>query len=253
MSADSALTIAVSTLGPRIEALRGWAFDPRVRYLVLWQQPGAPGPAWPANVSVRPLPERGVTRSRNAAIEHCTTPWLWFMDDDVQLPPASLDALLQALPRREPNEVLIVSLQAPDGRPLKQHADGRRYGRREILQVGTVQVVVHAGWVRGNGLRFPLRLGAGAPYPVCDEPVFLARALAAGARITHFGGVVVVHPDTSSGQGLARREQVRARALAFGAIFGFPLCLLASAVFGLRHARAIGRRWPWLFAYGRVD
>jgi glycosyltransferase involved in cell wall biosynthesis len=252
MSEAAVLTIAVSTLGARIEALRDWAFDPRVRYLVLWQQPGAAVPGWPANVRVLPLPDRGVTRSRNAAIEHCATPWLWFMDDDVHIPPASIETLLGELPGWGERDVRICSVLLPDGRPLKRRPDGSAYGRGAVLSVGTIQIVAHAGWLRARDVRFPLRLGAGATYPVCDEPVFLARALRAGASVRHADRITVVHPELSSGHALDRAELVRSRAIAFYEIFGFPLCVGASLGFWMRHARRIGAQWPALFHYGRA-
>ncbi len=247
------LTIAVSTIGERLQALRGWRFDPRVQYLLLWQRPGVPPGDWPANVSLQPLDSSGVAHSRNAAIAQCRTDWLWFMDDDVALPAASITALLATLPQQPAHALLITSVRLPDGRPLKRRRDGQVYDRRRLMAVGTVQIVAHAGWLRRHGLRFPLRLGAGAAFPVCDEPVFLARALRAGAHITHIDRVHVVHAEVSSGQSLARPEAVRARAIAFREVFGFPLCLAASAYFWLRHARALGRRWPALFHYGVAD
>ena len=247
------LTVAVSTLGQRIGALRAWRFDPRVRYLLLWQRADADAGPWPANVRLLPLPGTGVAHSRNAAIAHCDTPWLWFMDDDVDLPPAALDALLGLLPLQPDHRMLITSVVQPDGRALKRRPEGQAYHRRSVLAVGTIQIVAQADWLRRHGLRFPLRLGAGARYPVCDEPVFLARALRAGAAIVHTDRVQVVHAAESSGGSLARPEAVRARAIAFYEIFGLPACVAASFYFWLRHARAIGRRWPALFHYGPAD
>jgi hypothetical protein len=254
MSAESALlTIAVSTIGPRLAALRQWHFDPRVQYLLLWQQPVPEAQAWPANVKLLPLASTGVAHSRNSAIEHCATPWLWFMDDDVELPDAALDTLLAELRQEPAPQVLITSVHLPDGRALKRRPDGHRYGRRDIMVVGTIQIVANAGWLRSHGVRFPLRLGAGSTYPVCDEPVFLARALRAGAQVAHIDRVAVVHGAESSGGDLGRPEAVRARALAFYEIFGVPLCVAASAYFWWRHARALGSRWPSLFHYGAAD
>lgn len=260
MSAEPArLTIAVSTIGERMAALRAWRFDARVQYLLLWQQPAeanpmpAQAPAWPAHVTVLPLASTGVAHSRNAAIERCTTPWLWFMDDDVNIPPGSLDTLLAELPQRQARQVLVASVLLPDGRPLKRRPDGQVYDRRSILSIGTIQIVANAGWLRRAGVRFPLQLGAGAAYPVCDEPVFLARAMRAGAQVSHIDRVTVVHPEHSSGASLALPAQVRARAIAFYEIFGLPLCIAASAYFWMRHARALGWRWPSLFHYRAAD
>ncbi|HSC81486.1 MAG TPA: glycosyltransferase [Chitinolyticbacter sp.] len=246
------LTVAVAVFGERIAAVRDWAFDPRVRYLLLWQKPGEDRGGWPDNVTVLPLETLGVTHSRNAAITHCATPWLWFMDDDVTLPAASIDVLLAELPQRLENEILIASVLLPDGRAMKRRPDGLHYNRRHILTVGTIQIIARADWLRRQAVRFPLRLGAGAAYPVCDEPVFLARALRAGARISHLDRVTVVHPELRSGQQFARPEFVRARAIAFYEIFGVPLCLIASLYFWARHARRIGTRWPALFHYGKA-
>ena len=247
------LTIAVSTLGERIGALRAWHFDPRLHYLLLWQRPTSLAPDWPANVELVELPGTGVANSRNAAIERCRTPWLWFMDDDVDFPPGSIDAVLALLPSCGAHQILVASVLLPDGRPLKRKPDGLRYGRRDILSVGTIQIVAHAGWLRSHGVRYPRRLGAGARFPVCDEPVFLSRAMRAGARVSHADTVSVVHGEESSGRDLGSPQAVRARAIAFYEIFGAPWCVLASAYFWLRHGRALGRRWPSLFHYGAAD
>ncbi|MFY7949081.1 MAG: glycosyltransferase family 2 protein, partial [Gemmatimonas sp.] len=133
-----------------------------MHYLLLWQRPTSLAPDWPANVELVELPGTGVANSRNAAIERCRTPWLWFMDDDVDFPPGSIDAVLALLPSCGAHQILVASVLLPDGRPLKRKPDGLRYGRRDILSVGTIQIVAHAGWLRSQGVRYPRRLGAGA-------------------------------------------------------------------------------------------
>jgi hypothetical protein len=247
------LTLAVSTLGERAERLAAWPVDPRVRLLALWQAPAASAPRLPPAWTLARLPGRGVAASRNAAIARCTTPWLWFLDDDVEVPAASLDHLLAELPRRRAEEVLIGTLETLAARPRKVRRDGARYRRHHLLQVGTVQIVCHAGFARAVGARFPLALGAGAALPACDEPVFLDRLRRAGAEIRHEARLIVRHPEHSSGQALADEAALLARAAAFSALYGRPAAAALALAFWGRNARSVGPRFPALFHFRAAE
>lgn len=241
-----ALTVAVSSLGARAQALASWPLDPRVRWLLLWQAPqGEPPPGW----EVRRLSTRGVAHSRNAAIDACETPWLWFQDDDVALPAASLDALLVRLRRSPPHRVHIAAVRDTAGRWRHRRRDRARYGRIALLALGTIQIVCHVGFVRHAGAHFWPLLGAGAPLPACDEPVFLADLLRHGAQLRHAAAVVVVHPPASSGEDLASDAALQARAVAFREIFGMPWAVGVAAAFAWRYRRAIGGNFRPLFDF----
>jgi hypothetical protein len=245
------LTIAISTYGKRIESLRSWHFDPRILYLVIWQHPSG-NADWldsQSNVRVILVQESGVAKSRNIAINLCTTKWLWFMDDDVDIPTEAIRNLLKNILLCSEQDVLIGSVDFGCGSKRKV-VTGIHRSVRSLLSIGTIQLICCPGLARKFNCYFPENMGAGSLYPVCDEPVFLAR-LQRRAKVRFVGcpDVIVNHPPDSSGINYSGRNFLISRAMLFREVFGFPGCVLASAWFTVKHLRDVGKDLIYLFFY----
>lgn len=235
-------TLAVSTLAERIYQLESWTIPDDIPVLVLWQNAAqAPRePKLPAHFQIQKLDSLGVAKSRNAALERVVTPWLWFLDDDIQIAAPVFARLRKRLATTAPQHLLIASVLDPQGAALKTKPDQHLYARRDMMGVGTIQIICHADTVRRSGVRFPENMGAGSAYPACDEPVFLHRLHRAGLTIHHAATIEVSHPRVSSGQYLQQVGQRQARAMLFREVFGWPLCYPAALLFWWKHFAAIG-------------
>lgn len=245
------LTIAISTFGDRIDFINQYAFDRRVRYIILWQSSRDANMVLPSNVRLEKLSSIGVTHSRNKAINSCDTEWIWFMDDDVHITEDVITYLLNSLERREKNRVIISSVIDEDGHPMKTYQKKKSNSILDVLNVGTIQIILNNNIVKNSRVRFPIFMGAGNKYPACDEPIFLSRLLKSKiiSGFVFDDKLTISHPKYSSGMNLSGKGQLISRAILFREVFGFPLCVMASVLFFIKNYALIGSKARFLFSF----
>ncbi|ABX50186.1 glycosyl transferase family 2 [Shewanella baltica OS625] len=249
------LTIAISTFNKRIDFLNDYCFDDRVFYLINWQSPINYNFKLPDNVKLIQLNTVGVACSRNAAIDFCQTPWIWFMDDDVVIPNDSISQVLGLIHSANQNNVFISGVKSPEGLDIKSYNLSCSDNVRSILSVGTIQIIANATAIKNAKVQFPTNMGAGTENNLCDEPVFLHRLSKTikNLKFVFPSGLYVIHPLERSGSVYSTKGSVRSRAMLFREIYGLPLCVFASIYFLCRHRKQIGKFWIYLFSFKRAS
>jgi hypothetical protein len=245
------LTVAFSTRGTRALGLAAaaWPAAAGLDYLVLAQEPEAPGvAAHLAALAARPdvtvvrLATTGLARSRNAALDAARGAILFFADDDVRHPPGAYDGLRRAFAADPGLDLLVGRSLDPDGRPRKRPLPRRRLTRLNAARASSHEIAVRLARVRAAGVRFDegFGVGAGTPATLGEEYVFLADCLLAGLAGVHEPLPVSVHPHASSGFVWEGAAQARARALVFSRVFGRAAAPVRLA-FALKNARRFAR------------
>ncbi|WP_150121288.1 glycosyltransferase family 2 protein, partial [Sulfitobacter sp. HI0076] len=85
-AAPPQITVAIATLGPRASQISLPPPRPGLCYLVMIQRAPDPLPhSDRPDLTYIALDSLGLSRSRNAALDACSTPYLVFADDDMQL------------------------------------------------------------------------------------------------------------------------------------------------------------------------
>lgn len=186
--------------------------------------------------------ETGVTKSRNLALKHIPndTSYVFFLDDDVELEELAYERVVQAFSRND-YEVLTFSVSDLTGSRLIKNYAGKefRHNNISILKVGTIEIAVKASvLIDKPHLNFPENLGAGAKYPLCDEPVFLSRLSKSGCQLGFVPEVITRHPLESSGKEIKNSNEMMARGIAFREIFG-SLSLVLNFAFFLKSFKKI--------------
>lgn len=235
--AEPGLTIAISTLGARAAQIvlppvrAGWD----VLILLQGADPAHPPPARP-DVTVLVLPGRGLSASRNAAIDAARGEFLLLSDDDMLPDAAGLAALAAHLAAR-PDLGLVVGRRLGVARayPARPHP----LRRTNIARIATPELMLRVAAVRAAGLRFDTRFGLGAALPLGEEFIFVADALKAGLRGEYLPHPVGTHPPVSSGDDWQDGPRRQARAAALARVFGRLRGPYALA-FALRHWRDLG-------------
>ena len=244
------LTIAISTFEERICNLINWEFDQRLDYLIVWQNPSNfsfDATIFPNNVELVCISTYGVASSTNFALRYCKTSWIWFMDDDVNIPNESINILIHSLPAFDESNILIASVNFGHKIPIKRFAVKSK-SIFSVTSVGTIQIICSPKTALESKSFFPENMGAGSKYPVCDEPVFLLRMIRnAQVYLCGIKDVIVEHPPVSSGINLSKSENLISRAMFFKEAFGFPLCLFVSSCFFVKHCKKI--KWKFLYLY----
>lgn len=146
---------------------------------------------------VLPMPEFGIGRSRNRALEQTTGDFLWFLDDDVAVEPQALE-LFNAAIALHPAELFCAEIaNSEDGLPYKDYGPMRgRYcdDPHELLKRSSIEILADTGFCRRHGVGFNPHIGVGTRYPSGEEALFLLDAYRAGARIYFAAATTVRHP-----------------------------------------------------------
>lgn len=241
------LTLGWSTLADRADAIRvpdlTGIDSGEVEILVCVQGSIAPRRAAPANLPpcarVVEVAGTGVTRSRNASLTHARGRYLMFCDDDIEIVLDQALATARYLARTGRALALGTALD-PDGVPRKRYPTStRRLGLLSAGRAATYEMVVDVAAVRGAGLRFDERFGAGASLPLGDEYIFIADLLRSGLQGDAVPWVLASHPHHSSGHRWGSDADADHRAAVLDRVFGWwsPPMRLA---FALKNARRLG-------------
>lgn len=250
---DLSVTIAVSTIAARLPGLDLPPPCPGVEYLILVQPPG--NAACAARIAVRgdvrrcDLQSRGLSLSRNAALDHATGALVVFADDDMTLSIDGITALARAF-----QDDATLDFAAGWRRERLPRA-GRRARLRRLHHFNSGRICAPELMVRRStvaGLRFDPEFGLGARHGLGEEYVFVTDALKAGLRGRSFPVVMGSHPEASTGEDWTAPRLVRARLAVLDRVFG-PWVAPVRVAYALRHRRRFGNwRMVWRFARGRM-
>jgi len=221
----------VATYGDRAAGLALPPPRPDLSYVVVHQSPAAPPEALLARPDVTYLTQagRGLSRSRNAALEAATGEHLFVLDDDVAFDPDAA-ARVADLAGRHGADVACYYHRFTDGSTtLRPHAP-RRLTRTRIGSVTSIDLSFSRRAVLDAGVRFDTDFGLGARYPSCEEAVFLGACLDAGLRLLRFPVEVCTHaPETSGTDFFSTPERAEVRRRMLQRLFGPAAPLFVAA------------------------
>lgn len=181
------------------------------------------------------MPTRGLSLSRNVALDECRSDVLLVADDDV----CHVDGVEEIVINeflRTGADIITFQIVTPEGVAFKPYAPSRFCHRvRSIMRVNSIEIAMRVESVRNVGVRFDTAFGLGAKYPTGEEIIFLADALKAGLDVRYAPVPIVVHPAESSGSSLLKNDRlIRAKGAMFRRIFGLGGYVAAMA-FAVRH------------------
>lgn len=250
---DLSVTVAVSTLGTRLSQLVLPPPCPGIDYLILAQ--GAEGLPCPAvfserdDVTFRALQSLGLSKSRNAALDHATGALLVFADDDMVLLSEGILALARMFTEDQ-------SLDFAAGWRSDRLPRAGRRGRPHRLhhfnsgRICAPELMVRCSSVKSAGLRFDSEFGLGARYGLGEEFIFVTDALKAGLHGRSLPMALGVHPEDSTGDDWTTPNLMRARIAMLGRAFG-PWAAPVRLLYALRYRRRVGGLGNlWRFSRG---
>lgn len=178
--------------------------------------------------------DRGVTKSRNIALKNSTSDIVLFADDDIELSHNFYEIIRNAYLAFSGFVTFQVGVSGhhfnDNYRQSRFKSVSFTHNKFSILSVGTIEVTVDRASISKLPHYFPEDMGAGATYPACDEPVFLAKLLDSKVSGLYMPDVICKHPAFSSGLDLDGAF-LAARGVAFYRIFGPAIGLLMLLIF----------------------
>jgi glycosyltransferase involved in cell wall biosynthesis len=240
MSSAADLTLGFSSLVERVPAIRVPLEATGVEVLVITQRrsdsPAHAALAAGLDARLIELDSVGVAKSRNAAIDNASRPYLLFADDDIVI---NIAGVLAAIDHLIAADAAVALCRAVDesGELRKNYPDGvRPLTMTNSGKAATYEMIIDVAKVRAAGVRFDERFGAGAVNYLGDEYIFIADSLRAGLTGLSLPCIVATHPTESSGSRWSTGKDLEARGKAIERAWN-RRATLVKAAFAWRNRR----------------
>lgn len=175
-----------------------------VEYIVSWQY-GHDEPSIPASLKERsdfrifPTPTLGVATNRNLALNAADAPLVVFSDDDVSYTPQQLESVIKAFEERPDCGFLT----------FKYHSSEypREYPPCEMdlahiskgYYLTGFEMAFRLADIRRHEIQFNELFGIAAPFPACEEDLFMHDVLKAGIKARFVPITIVTHEGDTTG------------------------------------------------------
>ncbi len=142
---------------------------------------------------------KGLTRSRNLAIDLCKTKFLHITDDDIDLSDVNYEQMLIDICKFD--QALFV------GNVLGENFAERKKSPRSYQKVswyntariGSPEMILNVEKIRSLGIRFDEDFGVGASNPIGEEIVFVADLKRLGQDVLRIPFILGIHKGKSTG------------------------------------------------------
>lgn len=168
---------------------------------------------------------KGLSKSRNFAIEKSSSIYGWFLDDDVEIDAVSLSRLLETVENQHSLAGLTFQFSDKVGRSRKEYKLVEfQHNLFSIMKVSSIEIVVNIDFVKQNKIKLDERFGLGSKYPSGEENIFLSDILKNHGVIKFIPKTVCYHPLETSSSSFFSNIQWRAKGALLARIFGFAGC-----------------------------
>lgn len=254
-SAPPEVCIAISALGSGCDGIDLPARVFGLEYLVLLQDPSAADPEALAALAARgdteivPLEGRGLSNSRNAALEHAEAPLILFADDDQTLFPEAIQKLA-GLFATDPTLVLAAGWR-------KESFAGKSTRSYELSMYNSGRICAPEFMIRRAAvleaeLIFDPAFGVGAEFGIGEDYIFVTDILRAGLKGISAPVITGSHPHPSTGDIWHNTRTLNARREVLKRVFGWRAGFISIA-YALKHFKKFSSLGDILrFVFSRV-
>lgn len=231
MSDRPTLTIAYSTLPARLKGITYPEQRSDRELLVLVQN--VDENSYVLNEKSAKLVElknKGVAKSRNAALDRASGEFLLFGDDDMQFIEPGVEAALAYFKSNPDCAIILAQAIDETGELRKKYpSEVTPLKLTNCAKAATYEMLVRVDALREKKIRFDENFGAGAANYLGDEYILIADALRAGLRGVHLPVKLAIHPKDSSGSKWGTEGDLAARAKVFSRVFGWKAPIYRAA------------------------
>ncbi len=138
--------------------------------------------------------EKGVGRSRNAALDQADHELIQFGDDDIVYDKGYADRIVEEFDKHPEAEVLLFNVKAQQGRETYWNEDYARVSWMNYGRYPAYAICARRSKLVESKVRYSLLFGGGAPYMNGEDSLFLHDCLKAGLKV--FRTNVVIGHET---------------------------------------------------------
>ena len=200
-------------------------------------------------ITVYDVNDRGLTKSRNFAIEHSEADICLLCDDDEKFRKGYKKKIIRAYEKIKEADVIIFNI---GNRPAKFPKKVRRLEYFDLMKVSSWQISFRRESLLKKGIRFDEDMGAGTPNGAEEEFKFLTDCRKAGLKIFYVPVVIADVAQESSTWFTGYDEKFFVnRGNTTRYIMGLPLSLLYAFYYAFAKRKNFGKI-SWLKAFSLI-
>nr|WP_251068899.1 glycosyltransferase [Shewanella sp. NKUCC06_TVS] len=245
------LSIAVSTISNRIEKMSLLPYE-GVQYVIVHQEPDEVSSTYLESLINRsdviyvPLMEKGLSVSRNVALEHADGDYVMIMDDDVTFSIVDIYTLLSRV-KEDDVDVATYYHRYTNGNSTLRHKRTFWHNKFNIANPSSIDICVKRSSILKAHLKFDELFGLGSQYPSGEEMIFLSDCLDNRLLVKRYPIEICTHPPITSGVDFfSTQQKVNAKRAMFSRVY--------PKVGGLIFMLFVVKKFPiaWRAGYGLI-
>jgi len=172
--------------------------------------------------------EKGLSLSRNRAIENIDDGIVIITDNDVYFSKDTIQRVVSAFEKYSDMDILTFQFETPNGEYTKKYKNYFfKHNKFTLSKVASIEIAFRVKSIKDKGLKFNEKFGLGSVYKSSEEYIFLVDALEKGLKIGFVPEVISYHPNEASGSNFNNLELIVAKGAMIRKVFGiigFPIC-----------------------------
>ena len=193
------------------------------------------------NVKVINSLDKGLSKSRNLAIENANQSLLILTDDDVVFQPGFELHVLKAFNTDDSHDGFRFEFLNGKGNFAKKYPKHfeEKLSQLEILNTSSVELVLKRESIQRVSLKFDENFGLGTNFSMGEEAIFVSDAIKKGLKIGFVPEVLVVHSHLSTSQRTSVSMQYFIHSAVFYRIYGkmYLFWIALKLFFDLKHRK----------------
>ncbi|MDF4793495.1 glycosyltransferase [Vibrio parahaemolyticus] len=158
------------------------------------------------------IDEKGLSKSRNVALENAVGDYLWIMDDDVEIFKNSYQLISQMISREKLDTsvwVLNYTTKSEDVSAYNlKNVKKSNLSLWDSFHVCSINMLMKASDIKG--IRFDEKFGLGSAYPSGEEYIYISDVIKGKLKVRQTSLVASKHPPVSSGDDFYSKKNVTA-------------------------------------------
>ncbi|WP_064435734.1 glycosyltransferase [Pseudoalteromonas neustonica] len=164
------------------------------------------------DIRVVKLTGKGLSKSRNLAIQETSTEWIWFQDDDFSINENELSFLVSSLSNGDIDIALIrIGSLENSEKYYKNYVDYSKYTRLLSLKVSSIEIIARVSFIRDKEISFNEKLGLGTELPCCEENQFMLDSFDRGANINFLNRTLCYHTTLAENRKIDYVKNLKAK------------------------------------------
>ncbi len=209
-------------------------------------------PDFGPEIKVFELRDKGVAKSRNAAIANAETEYLLFGDDDIEFNELGITLAINYMDTNKGISILLMQAIDETGKLRKRYpTKAHKLRLSNSAKAATYEIMIRTSVFKAAGIKFDENFGAGAPNYLGDEYIFIADALRSGLKGEFEPIVIATHPAESSGSLQNSKADRSARAKVFSRVFGIWAPVMRTSFLAKPPSKKFGLVNSLLFIFGK--